>query len=94
MRAWYAPAPSDTFKIPKSFVYIKMSHSTKSNFHARDSAINSLVVLLMRDLLTEYAYLGELAGLFYSLKTTRNGLEVSIRGYTSHIKEFVGRSGH
>ena len=40
MRAWYAPAPSDTFKIPKSFVYIKMSHSTKSNFNARDSAIN------------------------------------------------------
>ena len=55
--------------------------------------LNSLVVLLMRDLLTEYAYLGELAGLFYSLKTTRNGLEVSIRGYTSHIKEFVARSG-
>ena len=40
MRAWYMPASSETFKIPKSFLFIKFSHSKKTNFTARESAIN------------------------------------------------------
>ena len=42
----------------------------------------SVLAYLIKDLLTEYAYLGELAGLFYSLKPTKNGLELSVRGYS------------
>ena len=39
---------------------------------------------MIRDALTEYSYLGEMAGLFYSLRPNKMGVELSIRGYSEN----------
>ena len=49
----------------------------------------SVLACMVKDLLTEYAYLGELAGLFYTLKPTKNGFEFNVRGYSTHQEEFL-----
>ena len=46
--------------------------------------LNNLFTFMIRDALTEYSYLGQMAGLFYSLKPNKMGVELSIRGYSEN----------
>ena len=42
--------------------------------------MNNLFVFLIRDALKEYAYCGQLAGLFYTLKPIKTGMVLCVRG--------------
>lgn len=59
---------------------------TNYNFHYcyRSSVLNNLFTFMIRDAITEYSYLGQMAGLFYSLKPNKMGVELSIRGYSEN----------
>lgn len=81
MKAWFLPCTY--FKLPRTFLYIKFSAPSLVSSNSRNCTINNILVFLIRDLLTEYAYCGELAGLFYTLKPTKYGIELSVRGYSA-----------
>ena len=56
----------------------------------RSSVLNNLFTFMIRDALTEYSYLGQMAGLFYSLKPNKMGVELSIRGYSENQDIYLG----
>lgn len=85
--AWFLPATSS--KLPKAFVCLKISHPELASKDATSCALKNLFVALVRDTLTEYAYQGELAGIFYSLKPIKTGLELYIRGYSANQHIFL-----
>ena len=89
MKAWFLPCTY--FKLPRAFIYIKLSAPTLVSSTSRNCTINNVFVFLIRDLLTEYAYCGELAGLFYSLKPTKYGMELSVRGYSARQHLYLGK---
>ena len=81
MKAWFLPCTH--FKLPRAFLNIKFFIPSLVSSNSRNCTINNIFVFLIRDMLTEYAYCGEMAGLFYSLKPTKYGLDLSIRGYSA-----------
>ena len=46
---------------------------------------------MIRDALTEYSYVGEMAGLFYSLKPNKMGVELSVRGYSENQNVYLAQ---
>ena len=81
MKAWFLPCTQ--YKLPRAFLYIKFYVPSLVSSNSRSSTINNIFVFLIRDMLTEYSYCGELAGLFYSLKPAKYGIELSVRGYSA-----------
>ncbi len=69
MRVWHRP--TGRFKLPKSSVHVRLIAPALFD-HARDDqagvdacVANAMLTFLVRDALSEYAYVGELAGLSY-----------------------------
>jgi secreted Zn-dependent insulinase-like peptidase len=89
MKAWFLPCTY--FKLPRAFLYIKFYVPSLVSSNSRNCTINNIFVFLIRDLLTEYSYCGQLAGLFYSLKPTKCGIELSVRGYSSKQHIYLGK---
>lgn len=61
MRCWHLPAAATA----KSFFHLKLSAPELSSVNAKSCAVNSILVFLVRDAMTEFSYVGELAGIFY-----------------------------
>ena len=89
MKAWFLPCTQ--FKLPRGFLYIKFYIPSLVSCNSRTCTINNIFVFLIRDLLTEYEYCGQLAGLFYSLKPTKYGIELSVRGYSARQHLYLGK---
>ena len=62
-----------------------------SLFLCRSCALNNLFAFMIRDALTEYSYVGEMAGLFYSLKPNKMGVELSVRGYSGNQDVYLAQ---
>ena len=89
MKAWFLPCTH--FKLPRAFLYLKFYIPSLVSSNSRSCTINNIFVFLIRDLLTEYEYCGQLAGLFYSLKPTKYGIELSVRGYSARQHLYLSK---
>ncbi|XP_071090018.1 insulin-degrading enzyme-like [Haliotis cracherodii] len=69
------PKACMTFEIKSSYAYIDPLHAN----------MNSLLMLLFKDALNEYAYDAELAGLGYNLDNTMYGMTLSVKGYNDKL---------
>ena len=75
-RAWHMP--NTKMKIPKAFTFLNFYSTSK--MCVKTSCLNNLFAFVIRDCLSEMSYKAQLAGLFYVLRPTRNGLELEVRG--------------
>lgn len=82
IRIWYNQ--SDRFRLPKGVLKIKLSSPTAYS-SVENAAKTKLFVLLLRDVLNEYAYPASLAGLNYSLSNSVSGLFFNVVGYTENM---------
>ncbi|XP_046548482.1 insulin-degrading enzyme-like [Haliotis rubra] len=69
------PKACMTFEIKSSYAYIDPLHAN----------MNSLLMLLFKDAVNEYAYDAELAGLGYNLDNTMYGMTLSVKGYSDKL---------
>jgi len=68
------------FKVPRADIYISIdTKSAKST--AIDAVQTSLYIALVRDSLDEFSYPALLAGLYYSVNQTANGIGFSVSGF-------------
>ncbi len=68
--------PATRFRLAKSFLYVHFSRPSLTTSSARASVCNALLAFLVRDSLTEYSYCGEIAGIFYTLRPIKTGMEL------------------
>lgn len=77
-RLWYLQ--DDEFKLPKACLTLEL-FSTVAYIDPHYSNLNAMFVTVLNDALTEFSYDAELAGLWYSLIHTSQGITLYIRGY-------------
>ena len=73
-----------------NWVSVKLNASFQLVFcSAKKNCLNSLFAFMIRDCLSEVSYKAQLASLFYTLRSLRNGLELEIRGCSSKQDLFL-----
>lgn len=86
-RAWHMP--NTKLKIPKAYSFLRFQYQELSS--AKLSCLCSLLAFVIRDCLSEDSYEGQLAGLFYTLKPVKNGLELEVRGFSGNQDLFLNK---
>jgi len=81
-RVWYKQ--DEEFLLPKAVLYVEMFSPLAYLDPLRCSQI-CLLSSLFHDALNEYTYAAELAGLNYSLNSTKYGLQLSVKGYSDKL---------
>lgn len=84
-RAWHMP--NTKMKIPKAFTFLKFYSTSKPT--VKMSCLNSLLAFAIRDCLSQVSYKAQLAGLFYVLRPTSDGLELEVRGFSGKQPLFL-----
>ena len=87
IRAWHMPFTK--LKIPKSFSFMRFLYTESQS--AKVSCLCSLLAFVVRDCLSEESYEGQLAGLFYSLRPLKDGLELEVRGFSGNQDLFLNK---
>lgn len=82
LRVWYKK--DDTFWIPKADFRIYF-HSPISYASPENSISTSLFFAIFEDSLSAFAYDAEVAGLGYSVDSSRHGFTIRVQGYNSKI---------
>ena len=85
LRCWHQP--NTKLKIPKAFTFLKFYCDEANGL--KSSCLNSLMAFVIRDCLSEVSYKAQLAGLFYTLRPVRNGLELEVRGISAKQDVFL-----
>ncbi|KAL7753560.1 metalloprotease [Sorochytrium milnesiophthora] len=82
MRLWYRQ--DQQFGVPKSFVYLKFK-SPLAYGTPRQAILTRLYCDILKDVLSEYSYDAEVAGLMYSLDLHTDGFKLSLSGYSDKM---------
>uniref|UniRef100_A0A7I4B9I0 Insulin-degrading enzyme-like 1, peroxisomal n=1 Tax=Physcomitrium patens TaxID=3218 RepID=A0A7I4B9I0_PHYPA len=77
-KLWYKHGTN--FKTPKAYVYLSF-HCPESNKSVEAEILTYIFTWLFADEMTEYAYYTSMAGLYYSVSDSKDGLEVVVEGY-------------
>ena len=76
------------FKKPKAMIYMDLA--TPFAYHSPRSAVYTrLFTAMVEDVLNEYSYEAELAGLHYSLSNTAKGMQLLVSGYNHKLAELL-----
>ncbi|GJD08019.1 Insulin-degrading enzyme [Galdieria sulphuraria] len=78
----------DRFQRPKVHLYFFI-HSAYFHFSPRQALFSKLYCLFLEDILNEYGYYAQLAGIHYQLDITNEGLILFVGGYNDRISNFV-----
>ncbi|XP_065316067.1 insulin-degrading enzyme-like [Gordionus sp. m RMFG-2023] len=78
LRIWFKQ--DDTYLLPKSYMNFEFL-TPLAYLDPANCNMTYLYVQLFKDAITEYAYNAELAGLSYNMENTKQGLNLSVRGY-------------
>ncbi|OMO71346.1 hypothetical protein CCACVL1_18285 [Corchorus capsularis] len=85
-KLWYKP---DTmFSTPKAYVKIDFNCPYASNSPEAELLADIFARLLM-DYLNEYAYYAQVAGLYYGIKHTDSGFQVTLVGYNHKLRTLL-----
>ena len=87
LKIWYKPS-SHVFYLPKGYIYIKFLYG-QSSCTVKQCSFNNLLSFLIKDALGEHIYQAELAGIYLTLKSTKYGLELAIRGFSGKLPIFL-----
>lgn len=82
LRAWFKK--DDTFWVPKANLFINCRNPLPSAT-AENSMKTKIYTDLVRDVLEEYSYDAELAGLSFGVSNYSDGLTIELSGYTDKI---------
>lgn len=82
LRAWFKK--DDTFWVPKANLFINCRNPL-SQATAENSIKTKIYTDLVRDVLEEYSYDAELAGLSFGVSNYSDGLTIELSGYTDKI---------
>ena len=77
-RLWLRPEPS--FKTPKAVLYLHL-HLPEAYTSPTAAVLTQLYAKLVNDALSELTYPADLAGLHYGLRSSTQGLQISVSGY-------------
>ncbi|CAA7060592.1 unnamed protein product [Microthlaspi erraticum] len=82
-RLWYKP--ETTFSIPKA--YVKIDFNCPLAVNSPDtSALTGIFIWLLMDYLNESAYDAKKAGLYYGLRQSDNGFELTLAGFNHNLR--------
>lgn len=91
-RAWVWHLPDTSFDIPKAQLRFRLRSLAPDNpLNARNQAILSLYLLMVKDQLATYVYPANLAGLDYSLSASGNEVILSLHGYVDRQDALLSR---
>lgn len=86
LRVWHRL--DNTFSVPKAYVMVKLTNA-KCSSSALSAMHTEMFVQLVSDVLTDFAYYAEVAGLGYDLATASNGIEIGIYGFNEKLHDLA-----
>lgn len=88
IRLWHKR--DDTFLVPKAAVRIKLRNPI-GHADPFNSVKTALLIEIVADLLLEFAYAAETAGLKYNVQPSRDGIEIDLNGYNHKLEILLER---
>jgi insulysin len=88
VRLWHKR--DDTFLVPKATVRIRLKNPI-GHADPFNSVKTTLLIEVVTDLLLEFAYAAEIAGLKYGVLASRDGVEIDLNGYNHKLETLLER---